>query len=46
MKAFFVAEFERRGEQKDLEEADQGFDTFFGRLFEDFSECVSPWQGH
>ena len=46
MKAFFVAEFERRGgTEEDLEEADQGFDTFFGRLFEEYSECVSPWQG-
>ena len=46
MKAFFLSEFERRGGTEENEqEAEEGFETFFGRLFEPYSECVSPWQG-
>jgi len=46
MQAFFNAEFERRnGTEEEEIEGQAAFDTFFDRLEEPFSDCVTPWQG-
>lgn len=46
MQDFFNAEFDRRnGTEADNEEALKVLQSFFGRLTEPYSECISPWQG-
>lgn len=46
MKAFFEAEFERRGgTDEDLIEAQGQFDALFGALFLEPAPCVEPYEG-
>jgi len=46
MQAFFNSEFDRRnGTLEEEIEGQAALDTFFDRLEEPFSDCVTPWQG-
>lgn len=46
MAAFFQGEFDRRGgSDEDLAEAQNQYTALFGRLFEDFTECIDPFEG-
>ena len=46
MRDFFVAELERRGvPQSDMDEGERILQSFFSRLTEEPTDCVSPWTG-
>jgi len=46
MRNFFVSELERRNvPQEDLDEGERILQSFFSRLLEEPTECISPWTG-
>lgn len=46
MRAFFLSELQRRNaSQADFDEGERVLQSFFSRLFEEPTECISPWTG-